>query len=126
MGQAKQRGTREQRILQAIQKKYQCSQLQIRTFDDIRREFDISLDSKPLGYIISISGISQFLSSHSMAEGMLNTEFSSHPINAVVFDDFDKIAPIARNISKQHATDICYMFETQEKLEVVPVVVVDS
>lgn len=63
MGQAKLRGSKEQRIAQAIQRKefeHRSMGLNHKSLNDICQEFDIPVQCKPKGYAIYIYDKEQF------------------------------------------------------------------
>lgn len=63
MGQAKLRGSKEQRIAQAMQRKefeYRSMGLYHKSLNEIYQEFDIPMDCEPKGYAIYVYDKEQF------------------------------------------------------------------
>lgn len=129
MGQAKLRGSKEQRIAQAMQRKefeYRSMGLYHKSLDDICQEFDIPVECEPKGYAIYVYDKEQFLKSFEVYKGMAKYSYCSMPGEAMINNDLEKIAPIARRLSAKFNTEIWYLFEDEKQYQAVPVITIDK
>lgn len=130
MGQAKLRGTKEQRIAEAIKRKHEQLGLEHIPIETIYAQHNLPPTAVPLGYIVRIdfSAIEtmQFLVEVKEYGDGRDFSYSHYPGNACLFEDFEQLKNIARYIATTHETDICFLFETDKQFEVVPVITLDS
>ncbi len=127
MGQAKLRGNREQRIAEALERKEQYHRsmgLYHKSLDEICQEFDISPECEPKGYAIYVFEKQQFLENYELYKGMPKYSYCSLPDKAMVVDDLEKIAPIARRLGSKFDTEIWYLFENKTQYQAVPVITI--
>lgn len=130
MGQARLRGTKEQRVAEAIKRKHEQMGLQHIAMESIYQQFDLAPNAIPLGYLIRIdfsdSEKMKFLVNFKDTQDRTDFCYSSYPGGAYLFESLDELSRVARWIARTHETDICYLFETNSQYEVVPVITVDS
>lgn len=130
MGEAKRRGTKEEREFKALQAKVETMGMQQMTMESICSQFEVTENASPMGYIIRINYDDevqmQFLSTCRYLMNKFDLQFSFYPGNSYCFENFDELVRAARFVAKSHKTDICYLFQSENQFEVVPVITVDS
>lgn len=81
MGQAKQRGTREERLAKRLG-------LVERTLDDLKRELNIPADAEFLGYGVHLEASDEFLSDYKDQSDVTSKMWAKTPELAKLFEQF--------------------------------------
>ena len=89
MGQAKRRGSRDNRIAEALG-------LKQRTLEDVRRELGMPDSAEFLGYVVHIPATDEFLHSVKDAGGAVTRSFARTPDLAFPFESFGEAFALAR------------------------------
>lgn len=89
MGQAKQRGTRDQRLAQKLG-------LVERTLDDLKNQLNIPAEAEFLGYGIHLEASDEFLSKFDENPGVTQKIWAKTPELAMLFMDFSGAYNMAR------------------------------
>lgn len=118
MGQARNRGSREERIEQAKLKRQEAFQrLEKRSLDDIRQEFGIPAGSPFLGYVVHIPESDEFLLDLNETADSINRLWCKSPGRAKRFDD-----PMAAYDAARPGRDLVVgLFETPDQFFVAEV-----
>ena len=115
MGQAKQRGSKQDRI-QAAQAK-QREQLGIfeNPIEEVYKEYNLPENAVPMGYVINITKSDEFLAMYEELGDRTNYAYTPRPELAKIFEDVDDAIGIAKNVAEKYETDICFIFDTDSQ-----------
>lgn len=117
MGQAKQRGSREERIKRAQEQKLEG---EIITIEEAKQRLNLPESTEFKGYIINLSDTDEFLSIFEETEALINTAYAKIPDLAKVFHSIESAVEVAEEITK-HRLLICLLFESDKQYFTQPV-----
>ena len=106
MGQAKQRGTREQRLAKKLG-------LVERSLDDLKQEYSIPDDAQFLGYGVHLEASDEFLIICEEQSGVTKKLWSKTPEQAQLFMDFSGAYDIMR---KCHGSVVVGIFDGETQM----------
>lgn len=106
MGQAKQRGTRDQRLAQKLG-------LIERSLDDLKRELNIPAEAEFLGYGVHLEASDEFLSEYEDIPAMIRKMWAKTPEMAKLFKDFSGAYEVARKCASSVVVGI---FDSENKV----------
>lgn len=109
MGQAKQRGSYIERLVQAQQRKVANFGLQAKSLEDIAIEADVPLSSIGVGYLIYFTEDKKFLAKYATVDSMEQTDL---PAYAKVFSEFEEVIAFAFKINQFKKVAISYLFDS--------------
>lgn len=109
MGQAKLRGSYQERLLFAYNKKINALGLQAKTLEEIANEAEVPISSVGKGYLIFFIEEQKFL-----AEGDLKVEL---PAYAKVFVEYEEVISLAARLNKQNKVEIYYLFDCSQNIK---------
>lgn len=126
MGQAKQRGSKQDRI-QAAQAK-QREQLGIfeKPIEEVYKEYNLPETAVPIGYVINITESDEFLALYEELDDRTNYAYTLRPELAKIFEDVNDAIPVAKNVAEKYETDICFMFDTDSQYMVFPITTIKN
>lgn len=126
MGQAKQRGSKQDRI-QAAQAK-QREQLGIfeKPIEEVYKEYNLPETAVPIGYVINITESDEFLALYEEVDDRTNYAYTPRPELAKIFEDVNDAIPVAKNVAEKYETDICFMFDTDSQYMVFPITTIKN
>lgn len=111
MGQAKQRGSREERIKQAQDQKLEGGRISI---EEAKKRLNLPEGTKFRGYVINLPDRDEFLSIFEETEALVNTAYAKVPDLAKVFNSIESAVEVAEEITK-HRLHICLVFESDKQ-----------
>ena len=117
MGQAKQRGSWEERIKQAQEKKLEGERI---TIEEAKKRLDLPEGNEFRGYVINLPDTDEFLSTFEETEALVNTAYAKIPDLAKVFHSIESAVEVAEEITK-HKLLICLLFESDKQYFTQPV-----
>ena len=120
MGQAKNRGTKEQRIAEAREKQMKSLDISQKPMEEIYQEFDLPEDSEFLGYVINIVESDEYLVSFSDSIDERRASYTKFPEMGLRFEDFHEALRVGKKVAEKYETDICLLFETTDQYRVIP------
>lgn len=120
MGQAKNRGTKEQRIAEAREKQMKSLDISQKPMEEIYQEFDLPEDSDFLGYVINIVESDEYLASFSDSVDERRISYAKSPELGLRFEDFHEALDVGKKVAEKYETDICLLFETTDQYRVIP------
>ena len=126
MGQAKQRGSKQDRI-QAAQAK-QREQLGIfeKPIEEVYKEHNLPKTAVPMGYVINITKSDEFLAIYEELNDRTNYAYTPRPELAKIFEDVNDAIPVAKKVAEKYETDICFMFDTDSQYMVFPITTITN
>ena len=126
MGQAKQRGSKQDRI-QAAQAK-QREQLGIfeKPIEEVYKEYNLPETAVPMGYVINITKSDEFLAMYEELDDRTNYAYTPRPELAKIFEDVNQAIPVAKKVAEKYETDICFMFDTDSQYMVFPITTITN
>lgn len=117
MGQAKQRGSREERIKQAQDQKLEGERISI---EEAKKRLNLPEGTEFRGYVINLPDRDEFLSTFDETEDLINTAYAKIPDLAKVFHSIESAVEVAEEITK-HRLFICLLFEADKQYLTQPV-----
>lgn len=117
MGQAKQRGSREERIKQSQDQQLEGERI---TIEEAKKRLDLPENTELRGYVINLPDTDEFLSKFEETEALVNTTYSKIPDLAKVFHSVERAVEVAEEITK-HRLLICLLFESDKQYFTQPV-----
>lgn len=117
MGQAKQRGSREERIKQAQEQKLEGKRI---TIEEAKKRLNLSEGTEFRGYVINLPDTDEFLSTFEETEALVNIAYAKIPDLAKVFHSIESAVEVAEEITK-HRLLICLLFESDKQYFTQPV-----
>lgn len=117
MGQAKQRGSREERIKQAQERELEGERI---TIEEAKKRLNLPDNTEFKGYVIHLPDKDEFLSIFEETEAMVNTAYTKLPDLAKVFHSIESAVDVAEEITK-HRLLICLLFESDQQYLTQPV-----
>lgn len=111
MGQAKQRGSREERIKQAKERKFEGERIAL---EEAKNRLDLPENAEFKGYVINLVDTDEFLSIFEETEALVNTAYAKVPDLAKVFNSIESAVDVAEEITK-HRLHICLLFEADRQ-----------
>ena len=113
MGEAKRRGSKEERIYQALDDFSPISTSQIKD------EMNIPQDAVSLGYVIHLPESDEFLGDYRSGNIMFHTAWTSTPSLAKRFSDFHEAVVIVKELERpDRDTILCLLFEDENRFYV--------
>lgn len=115
MGQAKLRGSKEERIQQAKERDKKVV-ITDENIPDIVKQTDLLKGSKPMGYVIYIIEIDKFLSKNS---DLLNPRTFTyvHDVDfAKIFGSMEEVSTVAQQVAKSYDATICFLSDTGDDI----------
>lgn len=125
MGQAKSRGTKEQREAEAKKRRLEQLNISERPIEEIYKEFDLPDDSEFLGYIINIVESDEFVAKFEDTPDQTNIAYAKMPDLGLRFEDISEALEVGKKVAEKYETDICFLFETSDQFRVIPTFTVD-
>lgn len=117
MGQAKQRGSWEERIKQAQAQKLEGERI---TIEEAKKRLNLPEGNEFRGYVINLPDTDEFLSTFEETEARVNTAYAKIPDLAKVFHSIESAVEVAEEITK-HKLLICLLFESDKQYFTQPV-----
>lgn len=106
MGQARLRGSFQDRLIAAYNKKLHNAGLQAKTIEQIAEEAEVPSDSIGQGYVIYFANEHKFLSEQGIKVDI--------PAYAKIYTDYEEIISTAIILNKQSKVEIYYLFDCNE------------
>lgn len=110
MGQAKKRGSLEERIKQAQDRFYGKQS----TIEEVRQALGLPDDAQALGYVIHLPDQEEFVSTIEDNESIFSVGYAKLPEMAKVYDQPDQAITDAKKI-KKHKLLVCVLFESSKQ-----------
>ena len=113
MGQAKNRGSLEDRIKQSQEKQDNFYGSKA-TIEEIIKGLDLPADSKAIGYVIHLPEKDEFVATINDNNISFSVAYARTPELAMIYDEPQKAISDAKKISK-HKLLVCVLFETSNQ-----------
>lgn len=120
MGQAKDRGTPDERLAQSVEAKRKIAEslgLVRRSLDDVREEFDLPPDTPFLGYVVHIPTSDEFLAEFKDSPLTASRYWTKNPGMAQRFEHFAD----AYSLARENREIVVGLFETKTQFVVAEV-----
>lgn len=117
MGQANQRGSREERVKQVQEQKLEGDRI---TIEEAKKRLDLPENTEYRGYVINLPDTDEFLSTFEETEAVVNIAYAKIPDLAKVFHSIESAVEVVEEITK-HRLLICLLFESDQQYFTQPV-----
>ncbi len=109
MGQARLRGSFQDRVLAAYNKKVNCVGLRAKTLEEIANEAGVPTDSIGKGYLIYFIHERKFLAEDDAKVNL--------PAYAKIFIEYEDVISLAVRLNKQSKVEIYYLFDCSQNIK---------